>query len=377
MQNKKDYIKRTQNYEHSLKFLKDIIINIEAYPELSKLENKFQKKDRVKLKESNILKIKKYLNKLDSLLRTTKDKTNDININKRLEAINDLDLISIYEKEKKLIEKKIINIKNKLKKELKKLDKNLNIYIKAKKNKKGYSITETLNNKTTINELFKKITIDDLIKDLKLEDYEEYFFKEYDSKNLDSKYYKLYKLIDKKEKEKLRESVYPKLKILKTLNKLDNDKYINILNEGYLISDLLIKKKQLKNLLEYINKKSYKYTTIYINNQVNKINYIYSQKNEIIEQELKREISGIDLSKDSLSQLDKELLYNILNSSKIEFENKLNYKNNSILYQEVLQDSLENYQENTLNEMYNLNLSLEKTKRLLHQKSKKKINKKK
>ena len=197
MQNKKDYIKRTQNYEHSLKFLKDIIINIEAYPELSKLENKFQKKDRVKLKESNILKIKKYLNKLDSLLRTTKDKTNDININKRLEAINDLDLISIYEKEKKLIEKKIINIKNKLKKELKKLDKNLNIYIKAKKNKKGYSITETLNNKTTINELFKKITIDDLIKDLKLEDYEEYFFKEYDSKNLDSKYYKLYKLIDK------------------------------------------------------------------------------------------------------------------------------------------------------------------------------------
>ena len=206
---------------------------------------------------------------------------------------------------------------------------NLNIYIKAKKNKKGYSITETLNNKTTINELFKKITIDDLIKDLKLEDYEEYFFKEYDSKNLDSKYYKLYKLIDKKEKEKLRESVYPKLKILKTLNKLDNDKYINILNEGYLISDLLIKKKQLKNLLEYINKKSYKYTTIYINNQVNKINYIYSQKNEIIEQELKREISGIDLSKDSLSQLDKELLYNILNSSKIEFENKLNYKNES------------------------------------------------
>ena len=167
----KDFIKRTQYYNHSLKLLKDIIINIEAYPEIDQINklytsDNYDKKLAEKnkeiankiIKESNLDNIKEEISKIEELLINNDNNITNQSIIKKIEYLNDYHLENIYHEEKTLIFKKFQNMTQKLENDLKKLNKEIPLYIEITNTKNGYSITETINNKLTIGELFKIVS---------------------------------------------------------------------------------------------------------------------------------------------------------------------------------------------------------------------------
>ncbi|MBR3161187.1 MAG: hypothetical protein IKF19_00450 [Bacilli bacterium] len=375
MPNNKDFIKKTQYYNHTLKLLKDIIINIEAHPEIDKMNNlynlenyneelaeKNKQKANKLIRESNLNKIKTLLSEIEDLSIKHNNKIKNNDIIKKIRYLNDYNLEQTYQKEKEIITQKIINKTKQLQNELNKLNKEIPLYIEITNTKNGYSITETINNELTIGDIFKIIPIKELTKDLKIEEYEENLYADLEKNSIKSNYNLYSNNIENI--SQLRKKFYPELKIIKKLKKNSNNLSF-LLKEGNLIADLLIMEKQLEDLLSNLSTENYKKTSEYLNRKINILTHIINAKQKNFFQEIKKELPKLNFSKNEYSTLELEILNVSLENSEQEFKEKFNYKNNNIIYQEVLKEDLENYQKKIIKEEFNLELSPKKIKKLI------------
>lgn len=373
-------ISETQS-NHSIKLLKDIIESIEVYPELYKVKKsdeitrskqKNYKKEleeieqnyisiKNKIKSSNIKSIKELLIEIENKLIAFYNVNDKNNIKYRIKYLNDSKLIEILKKERKLKlklkNKELDELKVKLKKELKNIDKNLLFYAKLTKTNNGFNLSETLNQETKLDELFEKISVEKLIEDMELEDYKKEFYKQLGSNPLDSDYYNLYIENKNPKLNNLRISTYPNLKIITTLKNIKfNDKKLNeevkeIQKQSIEVADLLIRVKQLENLQKYIEKNNYEITTKYIEEEIKQTKQIIIKK----ELKLNQETSMLNLKnipKQEKYKFYKELLEITANESK----NKFNYNLGSFEYKQMIQQDVYNYQNFILAERYNITL---------------------
>ena len=164
MKSLNEQIKNTKEYTHSLKFLQDLIVNIEAYPELNKAKSKKASKKKYdqeqhKISQSTTKELNEYLEKLKKMLNQKFERNSKNNIEDRLEILKIDDITNVYLSEKKLKDKELSKVKNKIKKELLSLDKSLKAYVKVSKKDGIYSLTEDLNHEETVEDIFKKISV--------------------------------------------------------------------------------------------------------------------------------------------------------------------------------------------------------------------------
>ena len=387
--NEKIYNKRT--YSNSLSFLQDIIINIESYPELLKTGkscdlldyneeidyekelkniNEEYEKNKENINNSNLKKIKAILKETEELLVVQKDKTDKLNINSRIDILNNKKLSKIYNEDRENIQKLINDNKEKLKKELKSLNTKLPLFADISISTKNYIITENLNNITTLKEILNQTNIETLISKLQLEDYYEDYYKQLDSKPLDIKYFDLFSF-KKSQKNILREKYYPKLIIIKELNKFNHNNLQKEIEECIFNADVSIRLNQYDDLLLLLKNKPYTKTNKYIGKVKIKLEKALKEKDEYITQIIKNKISKIDFNKNNLSAEEKNILKLILEISKQEFKDLLNYDYKDKVYRELLTNKLEEYQEDKVDK-YDISLSLNEVKTKINHKPQKK-----
>lgn len=243
MKSLNEQIKNTKKYTHSLKFLQDLIVNIEAYPELNKAKSKKASKKKYdqeqhKISQSTTKELNEYLEKLKKMLNQKFERNSKKNIEDRLEILKIDDITNVYLSERKLKDKELSKVKNKIKKELLSLDKSLKAYVKVSKKDGIYSLTEDLNHEETVEDIFKKISVIQLAEDLDLEEYKKEYYQELAKVNVDVQYELLFKNsskgIELKRKEK-----YPNIEIAELLIKINNSD-TKLLSNCQKVADKLI-----------------------------------------------------------------------------------------------------------------------------------------
>ena len=377
-------IKNKNEITHSISLLKVIISSIEAYPEfnktlsISKLDGEYLSseiepvtkkfnEDHEKISKSCIAKLKTNIYKLEELIKLNLDKRAVYNIEKR---INYLDLKGIkktYNQETNFKEKQIIDLKLTIKSLLEQLDKSLPLYAKLEKKDSNYVLIETLNNQITLKEIFEQISIENIVEDLILEDYEYYYYSQLGTDPLDYSYTELYTFDTKAEKLKKLKTIYPNIILAEKLAKLTKEKDSKLEKDTIEVSKLLLKIYQLQNLKDLLAKKEYNFTINHIDKLIRNIQEEILDLEKKIKKRISQEFSKIDIRKsieESPKQI-KELIQIVLDITANEAKKQFNYDLHDISYREIIKPELNQYQQLLLKENYNITQSIEELQELL------------
>lgn len=322
----KDILMSNNKYDHSLKLLQQIIINI------SKNE----------INNINIKQIEQLLYELESNLTTFyQTKYNEI-IKNKIKIINNSVIANLYNEDIYEVENRINNLKEILKKELIKLDKylssNLEIYNKE--------IIE-------IKKLFTKTSINKLIEDIDLEETKKLYLKELYSDPFEEEYTELFTAIENKSLAIT--NSYPILKVVKKLSKYYPNKYAELEKQSIKVANLSLKSLQLANLNKSINLHGFAKTSNYINKSLKKINNVIHDNTKIISSI----INDLTTNINDLTEIDQQIITDILNEilsiTKEEAQLKYRYQE----YSEFLDEAILDYQKFLLSTKYNINFSIE------------------
>ena len=169
----------------------------------------------------------------------------------------------------------------------------------------------------------------------------------------------------------MREKYYPKLIIIKELNKFNHNNLQKEIEECIFNADVSIRLNQYDDLLLLLKNKPYTKTNKYIGKVKIKLEKALKEKDEYITQIIKNKISKIDFNKNNLSAEEKNILKLILEISKQEFKDLLNYDYKDKVYRELLTNKLEEYQEDKVDK-YDISLSLNEVKTKINHKPQKK-----
>lgn len=384
MKSLNETIKSTNNCEHSIKLLTDIILGIEAYPELHKtLEisknidkelNEYLEKinkecllEHKKIDESNIRELKETLAQLEHLIKIKLDKSLNNNIEKRINYLNLENIKNTYQQDEKEKLQQISQLKSKIKNLLTKLDKSLPLYAQIKENDTGYTLIETLENKITIKEIFDKIPIEKICKDLELEDYEQDYYYQLEKEPLDLKYHELYIHGNEQSKLKKYKKLYPNIYVAKQLINIKKDGNPQVLANCIFLAKLILKVEQLENLKEHLEKREYNLTVNHVTNLIKEIQEEISTLEDKIDKTISQEISKLNIRK-SLKEQDpkiKELIKTILEITENITKEKFGYNLNDIYYKKLIEEDLKKYQQVLLQTKYNISIKVEELKDLL------------
>lgn len=379
-----DTIKNKNEITHSISLLKVIISSIEAYPEfnktlnISKLDGEYLSseiepvtkkfnEDHEKINESCIAKLKANIYKLEELIKLNLDKRSAYNIEKRINVLDLKGIKKTYNQETKFKEKQIQDLKLTIKLLLEQLDKSLPLYIKLEKKDNKYILTETLNNQITLKEIFDQIGLNNIVDDLKLEDYEYYYYSQLGTDPLDRSYIELYTFDTKTEKLKKLKAIYPNIILTEKLAKLSKEKESKLVKDTIEVSKLLLKIYQLQNLKEFLVKKEYNFTISYIDKLIRNIQEEILDIEKKIKKRISQEFSKIDIRKsieESPKQI-KELIQIVLEITENEAKKQFNYDLHDISYREIIKPELNQYQQLLLKENYNITQPIEKLQELL------------
>lgn len=383
-----DTIKKRTEIAHSINLLKIIISSIEAYPEfartlkVSKLDgeylnseveqiNKTFHEDHKKVNISCITELKNNIYKLEELMKLSLDKRLDYNIEKRINYLDLKGIKKMYDQEKKFKQKQIANQKLIIKSFLEQLDNSLPLYLKLEKKDNNYILTEILNNKITLKEIFKEISIDNIIDDLKLEDYEYYYYNELGSDPLDNSYKELYIYDTKEENLKKLKAIYPNIIIAEKLTKITKDKENKLIKSTIEVSELLLKIHQLQNLKGFLRKKEYNFTIDYIDKLIINIEEKIERLKNKIKKKITQEISKINIKESLENNVTSviELIRLIIEVTNAEAKKQFNYDLQEINYREIIKPELINYQQILLKENYNIIIPIYELQELISKKS--------
>lgn len=372
MKSLNEQIKNTKKYTHSLKFLQDLIVNIEAYPELNKAKSKKASKKKYdqeqhKIAQSTTKELNEYLEKLKKMLNQKFERNSKKNIEDRLEILKIDDITNVYLSERKLKDKELSKVKNKIKKELLSLDKSLKAYVKVSKKDGIYSLTEDLNHEETVEDIFKKISVIQLSEDLDLEEYKKEYYQELAKVNVDVQYELLFKNsfkgIELKRKEK-----YPNIEIAELLIKINNSD-TKLLSNCQKVADKLIQKEKLDNLKSCLIKNDFKYTIDIVDKKLNELEKKKSDLEDKVVQQIRNEIAKINIEK---KLLEKDynvtnLVNRILKEIK-ESTNKIQFYQIDYYEQDLAQGEQKRYQyeESLLKKVYNIQISPKRLETLLN-----------
>lgn len=333
-------------YDNNLKLLQEIIENIDN-------------------KNSNNNQIKKLLLEIEKVLTLIyQTKYNEV-IKNKIRIINNKTIANLYKEDLKTLENKLINLKQKLEEELYKLNPNLivNLTLDNTNNKKELIINS--NTKTTIQEIFNKISINDFIKNIDLEELQKMYLKELSSDPFEEKYMELFIAIENK--EIARYNNYPILRVIKKIKKYYPNKYDELENQSLKVADLFIKKLQLENLNKSINLYGFTKTSNYINKVLDNINKIIESNNTIISKVIKNIIPNkhiYGLTNEESKQIV-DILTELLRITRYESQIICSYQDNGEFFEEATKD----YQRFLLSTRYNIDFSLENLIKELKEKS--------
>ena len=372
MKSLNEQIKNTKKYTHSLKFLQDLIVNIEAYPELNKAKSKKASKKKYdqeqhKISQSTTKELNEYLEKLKKMLNQKFERNSKKNIEDRLEILKIDDITHVYLSERKLKDKELSKVKNKIKKELLSLDKSLKAYVKVSKKDGIYSLTEDLNHEETVEDIFKKISVIQLAEDLDLEEYKKEYYQELAKVNVDVQYELLFKNsskgIELKRKEK-----YPNIEIAELLIKINNSD-TKLLSNCQKVADKLIQKEKLDNLKSCLIKNDFKYTIDIVDKKLNELEKKRSDLEDKVVQQIRNEIAKINIEK---KLLEKD--YNVTNLVNMILKeikgstNKIQFYQIDYYEQDLAQGEQKRYQyeESLLKKVYNIQISPKRLETLLN-----------
>lgn len=381
-----DIIKTTNKCEHAIKLLEDIISSIKAYPELNetlsfsqvldKNLNEYSEKitkkyneEQIKITKSNILELENTLIKLKRTQKKYLDRKVNKNIEERIKYLNLEGIRKIYIQEGKRTKEQILKLKIKIEYLLKKADKSLTLYAKLEQKNNKYILIETLENKITLKEVFEKIPIENIVKDLELEDYEQDFYHQLETDPLDLTYKELYISTDDKniELNKLK-NIYPNIIIAEKLAEINQESESKILKECIDLAKLILKTYQLENLKKYLEDKEYYYTINHINEIINNIQTEILNIENILNKKFFQEFSKLNI-KESLKRQNKpiqELVQLVLEITENKAKAQVNYDYNNIYYREIIKEDMLNYQQFLLKDIYNITISIEELQELLN-----------
>ena len=372
MKSLNEQIKNTKKYTHSLKFLQDLIVNIEAYPELNKAKSKKASKKKYdqeqhKISQSTTKELNEYLEKLKKMLNQKFERNSKKNIEDRLEILKIDDITNVYLSERKLKDKELSKVKNKIKKELLSLDKSLKAYVKVSKKDGIYSLTEDLNHEETVEDIFKKISVIQLAEDLDLEEYKKEYYQELAKVNVDVQYELLFKNsskgIELKRKEK-----YPNIEIAELLIKINNSD-TKLLSNCQKVADKLIQKEKLDNLKSCLIKNDFKYTIDIVDKKLNELEKKKSDLEDKVIQQIRNEIAKINIEKKLLEKdYNVTNLVNMILKEIKESTNKIQFYQIDYYEQDLAQGEQKRYQyeESLLKKVYNIQIPPKRLETLLN-----------
>lgn len=383
-------IKEVLNIEicdHSLKLLQAVISSIESYPDLykvskidnlntSELSDKEVKKQinlikeevkikRQKLATSNVKIIKDLLSKIELKLKYLSNKSDQINLDARINYLNNHTISAVFSLEKKEQIKELKELKKQLKKELQSVDKTLAFYAKLYTTDGKIVIEENLKIENNFENLFQLKSIEKLVDDINLEEDYQQYYQQLSPKAINSTYKNIYLPTESNKLKKLRQIKYPNLKILSKLIKIDISTDNKKLEEKCIeTADLVIKKAQLQDLSSYMQNNNFKLTKKYIEMEIHLLTKKIKENNYQIEQAIERKISKIDFKNiiinDNKNRQDAiNLLKEILKQTEKKAKTTFNFNSGNLTYREIIIDDLQKFQENLLRDDYNINLSLQ------------------
>lgn len=383
-------IKEVLNIEicdHSLKLLQAVISSIESYPDLykvskidnlntSELSDKEVKKQinlikeevkikRQKLATSNVKIIKDLLSKIELKLKYLSNKSDQINLDARINYLNNHTISAVFSLEKKEQIKELKELKKQLKKELQSVDKTLAFYAKLYTTDGKIVIEENLKIENNFENLFQLKSIEKLVDDINLEEDYQQYYQQLSPKAINSTYKNIYLPTESNKLKKLRQIKYPNLKILSKLIKIDISTDNKKLEEKCIeTADLVIKKAQLQDLSSYMQNNNFKLTKKYIEMEIHLLTKKIKENNSQIEQAIERKISKIDFKNiiinDNKNRQDAiNLLKEILKQTEKKAKTTFNFNSGNLTYREIIIDDLQKFQENLLRDDYNINLSLQ------------------